>query len=249
MAGEALSRFYEAEHRAHGVDVRLCVGVECIEGEMRATGVRLTDGEVVPAQLVIVGIGIIPAVGPLMDAGAHGGNGVAVDSHCRTSLPDIFAIGDCALHTNEYADGLPVRVESVQNANDQATVAAKAILGQDVDYDMVPWFWSHQYDLKLQTIGLSSGHDATILRGDPASRSFSIVYTRNGTVIALDCVNATKDYVQGRKLVVERRRSTPRCSPMPRCRSRNSPSDADAMHAAATSIVVVESRQTPRSLF
>ena len=204
VAGEDLSRFYEAEHRAHGVDVRLDASVDCIEGETRVTGVRMTDGEVIPAQMVIVGIGIIPAVEPLIAAGAEGGNGVAVDHQCRTSLPDVFAIGDCALHANSFADGLPIRLESVQNANDQAALVAKTIMGEDVTYDAVPWFWSNQYDLRLQTIGLSTGHDASVTRGDPATRSFSVVYLKEGRVIALDCVNATKDYVQGRKLVVER---------------------------------------------
>lgn len=205
VAGEPLSRFFEAEHRAHGVDVRLGVAVDCIEAENgKATGVRLSDGEVIPAQMVIVGIGIVPAVEPLIAAGAEGGNGVAVDGHCRTSLPDIFAIGDCALHANRFADDMPVRLESVQNAHDQATVAAKTIAGLEAHYDAVPWFWSNQYDLKLQTVGLSTGHDSTVVRGDPAARSFSVIYLKEGRVIALDCVNATKDYVQGRKLVVER---------------------------------------------
>ncbi|MCW4460080.1 FAD-dependent oxidoreductase [Sphingomonas sp. BT-65] len=205
VAGEALSRFFEAEHRAHGVDVRLGVAVDGIEAaDGKVSGVRLADGELIPAEMVIVGIGIVPAVEPLIAAGAEGGNGVSVDGHCRTSLPDVFAIGDCALHANAFADGMPVRLESVQNAHDQATVAAKTIAGIEAHYDAVPWFWSNQYDLKLQTVGLSTGHDATVVRGDPAARSFSVIYLKDGQVIALDCVNATKDYVQGRKLVVER---------------------------------------------
>lgn len=205
VAGPDLSRFYEAEHRAHGVDVRLGVAVDCIVGEDgRATAVRLADGSVIPAQLVIVGIGIIPAVEPLLAAGAVGGNGVAVDAQCRTSLPDIFAIGDCALHANGFAEGANIRLESVQNANDQANVVARTIAGQDAAYHAVPWFWSNQYDLKLQTVGLSIGHDATVLRGDPAARSFSIIYLKAGRVIALDCVNSVKDYVQGRKLIETR---------------------------------------------
>jgi 3-phenylpropionate/trans-cinnamate dioxygenase ferredoxin reductase subunit len=204
VAGEPLSRFYEAEHRAHGVDVRLGVAVDSIEGTDHVTGVRLADGEGIPAQMVIVGIGIVPAVEPLIAAGARGGNGVAVDHQCRTSLPDIFAIGDCALHANRFADDMPIRLESVQNANDQATLVARTIMGQDLAYDAVPWFWSNQYDLKLQTVGLSTGHDATVVRGDPASRSFSVIYLKDGRVIALDCVNATKDFVQGRKLLLDR---------------------------------------------
>jgi 3-phenylpropionate/trans-cinnamate dioxygenase ferredoxin reductase subunit len=203
VAGEPLSRFFEAEHRAHGVDIRLGVTVEAILGEDRVTGVRLAGGETLPAEMAIIGIGIDPAVAPLLDAGANGGNGVLVDAQCRTSLPDIFAIGDCALHANRFAGDHCIRLESVQNANDQATVAARTILGIDTAYDGVPWFWSNQYDLKLQTVGISAGHDATLLRGDPASRSFSVIYLRAGRVIALDCVNATKDYVQGRRLVLE----------------------------------------------
>jgi len=201
VAGGVLSRFYEAEHRAHGVDVQLGVAVESIEGGTKVTGVRLKDNEVIPADIVIVGIGIVPAVEPLIAAGAEGRNGVEVDAQCRTSLPDIFAIGDCALHANKFANGMPIRLESVQNANDQATLVAKTIMGQHVSYDAVPWFWSNQYDLKLQTVGLSTGHDATVIRGDPATRSFSVIYLREGRTIALDCVNATRDYVQGRKLV------------------------------------------------
>lgn len=204
VAGEPLSRFYEAEHRAHGVDVRLNVQVEAIEGEVRATGVRLAGGEVIPADLVIVGIGIVPAVEPLIAAGAEGGNGVAVDEYCRTSLPDIFAIGDCAAHANDFADGATIRLESVQNANDMANTAAKAICGDLQPYAAVPWFWSNQYDLKLQTVGLSTGHEDIVVRGDPAERSFSLIYLKQGRVIALDCVNAVKDYVQGRALVTGR---------------------------------------------
>lgn len=201
VAGEQLSRFFEKEHRHHGVDLRLNARIEAIEGIDRATGVRLTGGEVIPAELVIVGIGIIPAVQPLMDAGAEGSNGVLVDRFCRTSLPDIFAIGDCAAHPNEFAQGAVIRIESVQNATDQATLVAKAICGDPQPFATVPWFWSNQYDLRLQTVGLSSGHELTVLRGNPDSRAFSVIYLRRGKVIALDCVNTPRDYVHGRALV------------------------------------------------
>lgn len=202
VAGEDLARFYEAEHRAQGVDVRLGTEVEAIEGDGdRVTGVRLTSGELLPCEMVIVGIGIVPAVGPLIAAGAAGANGVDVDEFCRTSLPEVYAIGDCAAHANPYANGAVIRLESVQNANDMANTVARAICGDPQPYDAVPWFWSNQYDLRLQTVGLSLGHDTTVLRGDPAERSFSVVYLRNGQVIALDCVNRTRDYAQGRKLI------------------------------------------------
>jgi 3-phenylpropionate/trans-cinnamate dioxygenase ferredoxin reductase subunit len=202
VAGEPLSRFYEDEHRAHGVEVRLNARVDHIVGaDGRATGVRMTGGEVLPCEMVIVGIGISPAVEPLLAAGAAGGDGVSVDPLCRTSLPGVFAIGDCASHANRFAGGATIRLESVQNANDQANVVARALTGSEEPYDAVPWFWSNQYDLRLQTVGLSSGHDALVVRGDIASRSFSIIYLKGGKVVALDCVNATKDYVQGRALV------------------------------------------------
>ena len=205
VAGETLSRFFEAEHRSHGVTIELEATVAGFEtgDDGIATAVTLADGRRLEADMFVVGIGIIPETGPLVAAGAATGNGVDVDQHCRTSLEDVYAIGDCAAHSNAYADGAMIRLESVQNANDQAKVAALDILGEDAEYDAVPWFWSNQYDLKLQTVGLSTGHDSYVVRGDPASRKFSVIYYRDGKVVALDCVNATKDYVQGRKAVVE----------------------------------------------
>jgi 3-phenylpropionate/trans-cinnamate dioxygenase ferredoxin reductase subunit len=208
VAGPELSAFFEAEHRAHGVDVRVNAAVEAIEtsGSDRATGVRLADGTIIHADAVIVGIGIIPETGPLLLAGASGGDGVDVDELCQTSLPDIYAIGDCAAHESRFAAGRRMRIESVQNANDQARTAVMHILGDVAPYDAVPWFWSNQYDLRLQTVGLSVAHDERILRGDLGLRSFSLIYLRQGQVVALDCVNRTKDYVQGRALVVDGRR-------------------------------------------
>lgn len=204
VAGEPLSRFYEAEHRARGVEVRLGALVDCVtETRGRATGVRLHDGEVLACDMVVVGIGILPSVKPLLAAGAEGGDGVLVDPECRTSLPDVSAIGDCARHPNRFAGGAAIRIESVQNAHDQAAVVAKRLTGTPAGYDAVPWFWSNQYDLKLQTVGLSTAHDSTVMRGDPAKRSFSVIYLRDRRVIALDCVNATRDYVQGRRLVTD----------------------------------------------
>jgi 3-phenylpropionate/trans-cinnamate dioxygenase ferredoxin reductase subunit len=188
VAGAPLSRFYEAEHRRHGVDVRLNAGAEAVA-----------------ADLDIVAIGIDAAVGPLLAAGAAGGDGVDVDEYCRTSLTDIYAVGDCAAHPNRFAGGARIRLESVQNAHDQAIVAARHIAGRPEPYDAIPWFWSNQYDLKLQTVGLLHGHDDLVVRGDPAARSFSVVYLREGRIVALDCVNAVRDYVQGRKLILDGR--------------------------------------------
>ena len=205
VAGESLSRFYEDYHRSKGVTIELEATVEAFETTETgtATGVDLADGRSFSGDMFIVGIGIIPEIGPLVAAGAATGNGVDVDRHCRTSLKNIYAIGDCASHSNKYADGAHIRLESVQNANDQAKVAALDIVGQECEYDAVPWFWSNQFDLKLQTVGLSTGFDEYLVRGNPDKAQFSVVYFKDEKVIALDCVNATKDYVQGRKIVAE----------------------------------------------
>jgi len=203
VAGEELSAFYAEEHRRQGVDVRLSTGVHAVLGEEagRVTGVRLDSGEEVPCDMVVVGIGIVPAVAPLIAAGAAGSNGVDVDFCCRTTLDDIYAIGDCAAHANDFADGAVIRLESVQNAHDMANTVAKAIMGEKEPYHALPWFWSNQYDLKLQTAGLNLGFDATVLRGDPAERKFTVVYLKAGKPIAFDCVGTMKDYVQARKLL------------------------------------------------
>jgi 3-phenylpropionate/trans-cinnamate dioxygenase ferredoxin reductase subunit len=203
VGGAHLSQFYQSRHVAHGVDVRTGASVSRIEGcEGRATAVRLSDDSVVPADMVIVGIGIACCVEPLLAAGAAGGNGVTVDACCRTTLADVYAVGDCASHPNPFADGAVIRLESVQNASDMANAVARTICGTPTPYAATPWFWSSQYDLRLQTVGLSAGHDQAVLRSEhPDSDSFSVVYLRAGKVIALDCVNRVKDYVQGRKLV------------------------------------------------
>jgi len=202
VAGEPLSRFFEEEHRSHGVEIRLEARVDSLIGrDGVVAGVCLANGEILKAQMVIVGIGIIPSVAPLLEAGAAGSDGIHVDEYCRTSLPDIYAIGDCASHQSRFLDEKRIRLESVQNANDQAATVAKAIIGSPAPYTATPWFWSNQYDLRLQTVGLSAGHDAVVVRGDPKTRSFSVVYFRDGRIAALDCVNTPRDYVQGRKLV------------------------------------------------
>lgn len=207
VAGGELSHFFEREHRSRGVDIRLETVVTCLNGTAgRVSGVRLSDGGTLAADIVVVGIGIEPSVEPLLAAGADGGDGVSVDAHCRTTLRDVYAVGDCAHHSNRYAGGARLRLESVQNANDMAATVAKGLTGQSEPYDSVPWFWSNQYDLRLQTVGLSVGHDAAAVRGDPATRSFSVVYLRAGEVVALDCVNMPRDYVQGRALVERRAR-------------------------------------------
>jgi 3-phenylpropionate/trans-cinnamate dioxygenase ferredoxin reductase component len=201
VAGAELAGYYAAVHRAQGVDVRTECHVSAILGEERVTAVQLADGQQIPAQLVIVGIGILPVVAPLQAAGAAGDNGVRVDQQCRTTLPDVFAIGDCAAHASRFAGGRVVRIESVQNANDMASVAAKTLCGMAVEYTATPWFWSNQYDVKLQSVGLSTGYQQAVVRGDPARHSFSVLYLLDSKVIAIDCVNNARDYAHGRRLI------------------------------------------------
>ena len=206
VAGAPLSRFYEEEHRRRGVVFHLGAQVSRLEERGgRVAGVRLADGEFLPADAVLVGIGIVPEVGALEGTGARCSDGVEVDEFCRTSLADVFAVGDVARHQNKYSCTGSVRIESVQNASDQAATVARYLAGRPAAHDVVPWFWSTQFDLRLQTVGLSAGFEDMLVRGDPAERSFSVIYLRQGRVVALDCVNAARDYVQGKSLIVSRR--------------------------------------------
>jgi 3-phenylpropionate/trans-cinnamate dioxygenase ferredoxin reductase subunit len=212
VAGPEVSDFYLAEHRRHGVDVRLGAEVEGLEGQGRVEAVRLAGGERLAADVVIAGIGLVPEVGALLAAGAEPAlGGVMVDAHCRTALTGVYAIGDCAAHANHFAGGQMVRLESVQNAVDMAKAAAAHIVEGDAGkpYGACPWFWSNQYDLRLQTVGLSFGADARVVRGDPASRSWSLAYLRAGVLVALDCINMARDYGQGRALVERGARPDP----------------------------------------
>lgn len=205
VAAPPVSEHYLAAHRAHGVEILLDAQVEALLGDTRVTAVRLADGRELPADVAIVGIGLIPSIAPL------GLDALEVDGHGRTTLPGIYAIGDCATHRNRYAGHALIRLESVQNAVDMAKAAAQHIVHGDSakPYEACPWFWSNQYDLKLQTVGLSLGHDDSVVRGDPASGSWSLVYLRDGAVIALDCINSAKDYVQGKALVERGARIAP----------------------------------------
>uniref|UniRef100_UPI00258E0308 NAD(P)/FAD-dependent oxidoreductase n=1 Tax=uncultured Acinetobacter sp. TaxID=165433 RepID=UPI00258E0308 len=156
VAGSIISDFYQQYHQEKGVEFYLGQGVDYLEGDQgRVHTVILANGTRIATDMVIVGIGLNPEVNVLVEAGAAFSNGIETDRRCRTSLVDIFAIGDCANHENFFADGQRIRLESVQNANDQAMIVTKEILDKGEDYAAVPWFWSNQYDLKLQTIGLS----------------------------------------------------------------------------------------------
>jgi len=202
VAGGVVAGFLDTVHRSRGVDIRLSTAVHGIEGDGgRVRGLRLADGEHVPADLVIVGVGIEPAIEPLRAAGALCGNGVEVDAAGRTSLAHVYAVGDCALHAHPFAAaGQPLRLESVQNAVETAARVADALCGRDLPARGVPWFWSHQYDYRIQTAGICTGFDEEVVHGDPADHSFAVAYLRNGRVVAVDCVNAPKTFVEARSL-------------------------------------------------
>lgn len=202
VAGPIISDFYQQYHQQKGIEFYLGQGVDHLEGDQgRVHTVILANGTRIATDMVIVGIGLNPEINALIEAGAISSNGIETDRRCRTSLPDIFAIGDCANHENIFADGQRIRLESVQNANDQAMIVAKEILDKGEDYAAIPWFWSNQYDLKLQTIGLSIGYDQEVLRSEPDSGSFTVIYLRQGTIIALDCVNRPADFIQGKAII------------------------------------------------
>jgi len=205
VAGPELSSYYEKAHRAHGVDIRLGAGVTALEGGDTVETVVLQDGTRLPADIVIVGIGLIPNTELAEAAGIACDNGVLVDLYTQTSDPDIVAAGDCTNHDNGFL-GRRVRLESVPNASEQARVAAATICGQRTPYAAVPWFWSDQYDLKLQIVGLSQGFDDVVIRGSMDENSFAAFYLRDGVLIAVDAVNRPRDFMVGKKLVAAKMR-------------------------------------------
>jgi 3-phenylpropionate/trans-cinnamate dioxygenase ferredoxin reductase subunit len=197
-----MSRFYAGEHATHGVTILVGKRVGALLGDTRVTDVECTDGTRVPADLVLIGIGLVPNTELASAAGIRCEDGIAVDEHCRTSDPHIYAIGDCCSHPSPRY-GRRIRLESVDNAFEQARTAAANICGRVLVHDKTPWFWSDQYELKLQIVGLCQGYDSVVLRGDPADRAFSCCYLRDGELIALDAVNHVKDFMAARKLIGE----------------------------------------------
>jgi 3-phenylpropionate/trans-cinnamate dioxygenase ferredoxin reductase component len=198
-----VSGFYEAEHARRGVRIRCHETVRALHGDDRSGRVRavLTEqGGEYPADVVIIGVGVAPADELAKAAGIECENGVVTDVHCRTSDEAIYAAGDCASHLNRQY-GRHLRLESVDNAFEQGSTVALNLLGTATPHDKVPWFWSDQFDLKLVIVGVSQGYDTLILRGAPASRSFSACYLRGGELVAIDTVNAPKDQMAARKLI------------------------------------------------
>jgi 3-phenylpropionate/trans-cinnamate dioxygenase ferredoxin reductase subunit len=193
-----VSDFYAAEHEKAGVKLKLRTGVESIEGTDKVTGVR-AGGQLYPADIVLVGIGVVPNDELAVHAGLASEDGIVVDRNGRTGDPDIFAAGDCTRHVGR--EGTAIRLECVQNAIDQAKHAALAMVGKAKTYSEVPWFWSDQFDLKLQIAGLARPGDHLVMRGDPGARKFAVFHLRDGAVAAVEAVNAAPEYLIGRQLI------------------------------------------------
>lgn len=199
VAGEVVSGFFDTLHRSRGVDIRLRARLAAIEGDSRATGIALTSGERIAADVVLIATGARANDDLASASGLICEDGIVVDDVARAA-PDVYAIGDCArFFSHRY--GRKVRLECVQNAIDQAKTAAAAILGQPKRYDPVPWFWSDQYEVKLQITGLLDGFDACETVGDPADGKFSVEYRRGGKLIAVDAVNDGRAHMLGRRRI------------------------------------------------
>jgi len=203
VVAPSVSQYFAAEHASHGVNIICNTRVVCLEGQERSERVVCADGSSHAADLVIVGVGAVATTQLASEAGLACDNGVVVDEYCRTSDPSIYAAGDCTNHPSPRF-GRRVRLESVDNAFEQAKTAALNLLDRPVAHDRVPWFWSDQFDNKLLIVGLSQDYDRQVLRGDPASRSFSVCYLKGRELLALEAINHSKDYMAARKLIAER---------------------------------------------
>lgn len=198
-----VSEFYKSAHERRGTKVLLRTGIEAIEGEASVTGVRLVDGQVLPADIVLIGIGLEPRTELAAQIGLEIDGGIVVDAQGRTSNRAIVAAGDCTTLPHPLTGQGRVRIESVQNAIAQAKVAAASLLDQIDNTRSVPWFWSDQADLKLQIAGLSTGYDHVVVRGDPSSEEFSVLYYTGDQLIAVDAINAPRDYMVVRKVLTD----------------------------------------------
>ena len=187
-------------HRGRGVDVRLGATVEALTGEGRVSGARLSGGETLAATAVVIGIGIVPNVELAEAAGLEIDNGVRVDAHCRTSDPDIFAAGDVTNHPNDLL-GRNIRLESWENAQNQGIAAAKAMLGGENPYCEIPWFWSDQYDVNIQLVGLPTDFEETVTRGERADGSFVEFYMKGGRIDGAAAINNPRDIRFAKRLM------------------------------------------------
>jgi 3-phenylpropionate/trans-cinnamate dioxygenase ferredoxin reductase subunit len=201
VTSPVMSAFFETEHRSQGVEIMTGARLASLKGEGGVAAAVLADGTEIAADIVLVGIGILPNVELAEDAGIACSNGILVDQDARTNDPRVFAAGDCAKRPLVHY-GRQGRLESVHNAIEQGKLAAAAIMGKKRPVEDCPWFWSDQYDLKLQIAGLSTDYDEIVVRGDPESRKFAAFYLRNGKLIAVDAVNSPPEFLASKKLII-----------------------------------------------
>ena len=194
--------FYQREHEAHGVNIRCGVMVTGIDGDETHPALLTGDHQRIEADFIVAGIGLLPNVELAMTAGIICDNGIVVDEECRTSVPRIYAVGDCTQHPNSVYQ-TRVRLESVPNAIEQGKTTAAAICGKSKPYRAVPWFWSDQYDIKLQTAGLNRGYDEVVIRGTPESRSFAAYYLQAGRLLAVDAINRPAEFTVAKSWIAE----------------------------------------------
>jgi 3-phenylpropionate/trans-cinnamate dioxygenase ferredoxin reductase subunit len=205
----AVAEFLTGVHRAAGVDIRCNTGLTAFEGNEQLRAVISSDGRRIEADLAVIGVGIVPNVEVAEAAGITCANGIMVDEYCRTSDPDVFAVGDCTNHPNPLL-GRRVRLESVHNAQEQAKTAASTLLGRLEPYAQIPWFWSDQFDLKLQICGFSSKSDEAVVRGDPTQRSLAVFYLTDGRLSAVYGINSPREFMLSKKLIANGARPNPR---------------------------------------
>ncbi|WP_425407906.1 NAD(P)/FAD-dependent oxidoreductase [Hyphococcus sp.] len=200
VASEPVSEFYEKLHRDAGVDLRLGAAVESFVGDKSLEGVKLADGEIIECAVALVGIGAAPQASLASEAGLDVENGVVVDEHACTDDPSIWAAGDCTNFPSPRYNRR-MRLESVPNAIEQGKVAGANMAGRSLVYDALPWFWSDQYDVKLQTVGLSEGYDELVLRGAPETKRFAVWYLKDNKPLAVDAINDPASFAMGKRLI------------------------------------------------
>jgi 3-phenylpropionate/trans-cinnamate dioxygenase ferredoxin reductase subunit len=203
-----VSAFYSRVHAEEGVNIITEAAVEGLLGSGSVDAVQLADGSTIKADMVVIGVGVLPATELAEAAGLTVDNGIVVDEYARTSDHDIVAAGDCTSHHNTIYNRT-LRLESVQNATDQARTAANTLCGKLESYNSLPWFWSDQYDLKLQIAGLSQGFDQVVIRGDSESgRSFAAFYFQQGRLIAVDAINCPKEFMSTKRALATGKTAT-----------------------------------------
>ncbi|NQY39271.1 MAG: FAD-dependent oxidoreductase [Henriciella sp.] len=204
-----MSQFFTDEHTRQGADIRTGARLASLKGaDSKVTQAVLADGTELNADIVLVGIGILPNVELAEEAGIACSNGILTDQDARTNDPRVFAAGDCAARPLVHY-GRKGRLESVHNAIEQGKLSAAAIMGKPRPTEDCPWFWSDQYDLKLQIAGLSQGYDETVVRGDPEDRKFAVFYLQNGKLIAVDAVNSPPEFLASKKMIITGARLAP----------------------------------------